>query len=125
MGQAHKKKLTHVVDHLPRLTIAESGSAMWCNMWCGFTDQGQSKLVARKKIDDRFFNTAETDYHAEVIEALMDEFCGDRAKDLARQKERDADAAKAAPASADSKADSVAKPVKKAAKKTTKKKTSK
>lgn len=72
MASPSRKDITYLTQQLPTLKISESGDALWANLFFGDT------RVAVKKVDKRIFELAETDYHKEILNALLDEFAKER-----------------------------------------------
>lgn len=82
MAQPNRHNIAYLREQLPSLSIAESGDSLWANLWFGLDERGKRKRVATCKVDARIYELAETDYHAEVLNKLMDDFVELRSKGM-------------------------------------------
>lgn len=69
-----KNMIAHLSEKLPHLTATLEAGTRWLNLWCGVTEDGKPKLVARTTLEEKVFNVSETDYHQEVVDGLIADF---------------------------------------------------
>ena len=86
MAQPNRHNITYLREQLPDISIAENGDALWANLWFGLDERGRRVRIATKKVDSRIYDSAETDYHRDVLDELMDRFAEEWAKALKKAK---------------------------------------